>query len=171
MNKKSLALTGFMGAGKSAVSKLLGELMNLPVIDLDEYIETKAGKPISAIFEEDGEAAFRNMEVSALTEVAESGQKIISLGGGTPLREENREVLKKCVVVYLHAEPETVWNRVKHDTKRPLLMCDDPFKKICDLLEYRNPIYASCADLTVEADNSLENIAGEIMKFYENTCN
>lgn len=171
MSKKSLALTGFMGAGKSVIARGLSEKTGMQVIDLDEYIEKKAGKTISDIFAEDGEEVFRNLEVECLKEVISGEAKIISLGGGTPLKEQNREVLKNCNVVFLKADADTVWKRVKHDTKRPLLQCDDPYKKICDLLEFRNPIYESCADITVISNQRKDKIIEEIISYYENTCN
>ena len=83
----------------------------------------------------------------------ELGSRIVSLGGGTPVREENRAIIKSLgKVVYLKASPDTIYSRVKHDTKRPLLQCENPKARIEAMLTERNPIYESVADIVIEVD-------------------
>ena len=152
--KHNIILIGFMGSGKSTVGIRLSYLLRMPVVDTDKLIEKRAGKRISDIFAEDGEEAFRRQEQECLYSLmAEKGRKIISTGGGLPLRRENREALKKLgCVVYLKASPETIYERVKNDTARPLLQTEHPEKRIEELLSEREALYASAADIVIEVD-------------------
>ena len=111
---------------------------------------------ISDIFAESGEEVFRQMETELLENLlAEKKDKlVISTGGGMPIKDINRELLGKLgTVVYLKAAPETIYEHVKHDTKRPLLQCDNPKQKIIDMITVRNPIYESVADIIINVDN------------------
>ena len=148
-------LIGFMGAGKTTVGKKLSWKLRIPVEDTDKLIEKKAGKSIREIFETEGEAAFRQMETDLLREISHwPYQRILSVGGGTPVREENRDLLKKCgTVVYLRLKPETVYERLKGDDTRPLLQCEDPLAKIRELMEARREAYEGCADVILEVDD------------------
>ncbi len=149
-----LILMGFMGSGKSTVGKRLSYSLHMGFRDTDKMIEQKEGRKISRIFAEEGEESFRKMETELLREIIEDGTpKIYSLGGGTPLREENGALLRKMgVVIYLKAKPETVYERLKGDTTRPLLQCEDPQGRIRELLSQRDPIYMDRADRVVEVD-------------------
>lgn len=163
--KDNIILIGFMGCGKSSVGKELSAHLGRSLIDTDQWIEKKQGRRISDIFEEDGEAAFRCMETDCLRELLkEPDKKIISVGGGLPIREENHPLLKELGrVCYLKVTPQRVYERLKDDKTRPLLQVDDPMERIESLLVQRSPIYEKCADVTVEAsDKSLEEIKEEI---------
>ncbi len=151
----NVILIGFMGCGKSSVALKLSYRMKQPMTDTDRLIEKKQGKTIKEIFEQDGEEAFRSMETEALRSLKETAKsQIISVGGGTPMKEENRALLKEIgKVVYLRAKPETLYERVKADTNRPLLQCDDPLLKIRTLLEERKEAYEAAADLIVDVDD------------------
>ena len=93
---KHVIMTGFMGAGKTTVGKALAEKQKVPFLDTDQLIEEKAGMTISRIFETQGEEAFRKMETSVLEDLLKrNDQTVISVGGGLPLRDENRELLWK----------------------------------------------------------------------------
>lgn len=171
MKNKSVVLIGFMGSGKSIVGVKLSYKMQKQLIDTDKMIEQQANRSISEIFATDGEEAFRSMETQALKKLSEQGfSRIISVGGGTPLREENRELLKKCgTVCYLRAKAKTIYDRIGKDTTRPLLQCEDPLARIEELLEKRSAIYEQCADLIVDVDDlSVDGvattIAGKIQK-------
>ena len=171
MKQKNLILIGFMGSGKTSVGLKLSYRLHTPVEDTDKIIEAREGCSISSIFAGQGESAFRMMETALLKELCERTYKrIYSVGGGTPIREENRELLKNLgTVIYLRVRPETVYNRLKHDTTRPLLQCENPLERIRELLESRKDAYESCADIIVDVDDYntdqvLELIEKEIHK-------
>lgn len=162
---KNIVLIGFMGCGKTTIGTKLSYRLRVPVEDTDHLIERKENRTISAIFAEDGEAYFRQKETEVLKELCgKTYRRIYSVGGGTPVREENRPLLKKLgTVVYLRVRPETVYNRLKNDTTRPLLQCEDPLSRIRDLMEQRKEAYESCADLIVDVDDlDLEGILKKI---------
>ena len=166
MKNKSVVLIGFMGSGKSIVGVKLSYKLQKTLIDTDKMIEQQAAKKITDIFKEDGEDAFRTMETEVLRKLSKQGyNRIISVGGGTPLREENRELLKKCgVVCFLRAKAETIYSRIADDTTRPLLQCEDPLGKIKELLAERTPIYEQCADMIIDVDElSVEGVATSIV--------
>ena len=151
----NIVLEGFMGSGKSTVSELLSEELMLELIDTDEVIEDTEGRTINEIFETEGEASFREMETDLLEAIDSDHWRefVISLGGGMPVKEENRELLRKIgKVVYLRAKPETIFERVKDDDKRPLLKTEDPLAKIKELLEKRAAFYEDVADMIIDTD-------------------
>ena len=164
---RNIILEGFMGSGKSTVSELLSDRLSLELMDTDACIEQTEGRSISSIFDEDGEEAFRDMETELLTMIAEDHLRdmVISLGGGMPVREENRQLLKESgKVVYLKASPETIYERVKGDTTRPLLQSADPLARIKELLDKRSAVYDEAADLIIETDGKTpEEIVSEII--------
>lgn len=151
----NVILIGFMGCGKSSVAVKLSYRMKQAMTDTDKLIEKKQGKTITEIFEQDGEEAFRDMETESLKGLKETAKnQIISVGGGMPVREENRTLMKEIgKVVYLRARPETLYERVKEDNSRPLLQCSDPLEKIRTLLDERKDAYEAAADLIVDVDD------------------
>ncbi len=166
---KNLILTGFMGSGKSTVGFRLSYRLRCPMEDTDRLIEKEEGRTISEIFETDGEAYFRKLETECMKKlIREMGsakqKKIISVGGGLPVREENQALLKQLgTVIYLRANAETIYERVKHDTARPLLQCDDPQEKIRRLMKERAPFYEKAADVVIDVDGKrFEEIMDEI---------
>lgn len=152
---KRIILIGFMGCGKTTTGLGLSWKLKIPVEDTDKLIERRAGCTVSEIFARDGEEAFRKMETELLKEISErSYSRILSVGGGTPVREENRALLKKCgTVIYLRVRPETVYERLKEDQTRPLLQGKDPLTRIRSLMEQRREAYESCADLIIDVDD------------------
>ncbi len=167
MGKKNVILTGFMGSGKTSVGLRLSYRLRRPVEDTDKLIERREGRSISEIFAKEGEAHFRQLETALLEELADrSHTAIYSVGGGTPVRPENRELLRQLgKVVLLRIKPETVYERLKEDTTRPLLQCGDPLKRIRELMESRKEAYESCADVILDVDDmEMEDIIGEIEK-------
>ncbi len=155
VNKKNVVLIGFMGCGKSSIGIRLSYRLRVVVEDTDKLIERKMKRSISDIFAQEGEAYFRDLETGLLKELLTSGEKkIISVGGGTPVREENRALLKGLgTVVYLRIQPETVCRRLRRDTTRPLLQGENPEQKVRTLLEARKDVYESCADLIIDVDD------------------
>ena len=112
-------------------------------------IERQEGRSITQIFADDGESYFRELETELLRKCGEQKyERILSVGGGTPVNPVNRPLLHQCgTVVYLRVSPEVVYERLKNDTTRPLLQCEDPLTRIRELLEIRDKIYAECADI------------------------
>ena len=166
MCMKNIILIGFMGAGKTAIGNRISKKLGYEYIDTDQYIEEREGMTITNIFAEKGEEYFRNLETSVIKELMlRQEPTIYSTGGGMPLRKENADLLKELgVVVYLKAEPDTIYSRVKGDTKRPLLQCSDPKQKIIDLLEVRNPKYQEACDYVVCVDcKDIKTVADEVM--------
>jgi len=155
MNENNVILIGFMGAGKTTVGRRLSYRLKKTFLDLDRYIENEEGRSIKQIFKEEGEVFFRNLETESLKKIMnESTSHVISTGGGLPLREENRKLLKKMgTIVYLRVKAETVLSRIKHDVNRPLLQVENPEEKIIQLLKERDPIYLSVADIIIDVDN------------------
>lgn len=163
--KQNTILIGFMGAGKTTVGKALAERCGMPLLDTDQLITAKAGMTIPEIFELSGEDGFRRIETEVLADLLEhTDHTVISVGGGLPLREENRALLSRLgTVVYLDVSEETVWDRLKDETDRPLLQVDNVVDKIREMLLCRRPIYEQAAHLTVRADGrSPGQIAAEI---------
>lgn len=149
----NIALIGFMGTGKTTISRALSMIMNLKEVDVDQYIVKKEGKSIKDIFAENGEEYFRNLETEALRELQNEKGIIISCGGGAVLRHENVEILKQgSVIVQLTATPETIYERVKDHTHRPILNNDMSVRHISELMEQREPRYNSAADIIVSVD-------------------
>ena len=167
--KGNIVLIGFMGSGKTTVGIRLSYIMKQAIEDTDKMIEKREGKTISAIFAEEGEAAFREKETALLKELTGTfHHKILSVGGGTPLREENRKLLKQIgTVVYLRIRPETVYERLKEDDTRPLLRCEDPLERITGLLNQRKDIYEAAADIVVDVDGlDMEEVVSGILTEY-----
>ena len=153
--RRNIVLIGFMGSGKTTLGLKLSYLLRMPVEDTDKMIERQEGRSISEIFADEGEAYFRELETELLRKCGEQKyERILSVGGGTPVNPVNRPLLHQCgTVVYLRVSPEVVYERLKNDTTRPLLQCEDPLTRIRELLEIRDKIYAECADIILDVDN------------------
>lgn len=169
-NPMKLVFTGFMGAGKTTVGRLVAEDLKLPFIDLDDEIVRIAGCPITEIFKKDGEEVFRRMEHDILKQVLQqAGSAVISLGGGVLTQEENRKTLQETnsMVIYLKVDADTIWSRVKGDQSRPLLLADDPdtaYKKMCDRLASREESYVAGSDVILPASESIDIVADRVKK-------
>jgi shikimate kinase len=156
-------LLGFMGSGKSAVARHLSKQLQLPLIDLDQRIEAEIGTSIANYFASEGEEAFRAIETRTLEAVPDQNA-VISLGGGVPTREINREILKNmarngALVVYLQATAPTLAQRIRRQPgKRPLIDGDGHLdlaateNRVRELLEQRSPLYLECSNLVLETD-------------------
>jgi shikimate kinase len=150
---KNIVLIGFMGSGKSTVGRELHQRLGYPLVDMDQVIEQRAGKSIAAIFAEDGEVIFRDMETSLLGELSapDAPRRIISTGGGVVGREENRALLRHLgYVVWLHAPIAVILDRTARNRERPLLHTDDPAARIAELMEVRMPLYQESSHLKVD---------------------
>jgi shikimate kinase len=150
---RNLALIGFMGAGKSSVGRLVAEQLGFEFVDTDALIESRTGKSIAQIFEQHGEAHFRELERDVVEQLRTSDGRVISTGGGLPANPANLESLKShALVVCLWASPERIWERVRQQSHRPLLQTPDPQAKINELLAARAPFYRQ-ADVLLNTDN------------------
>jgi len=148
----NLALVGFMGTGKSSVGQLVAAQLHFRFVDTDELVEARAGKTISAIFAEEGEPQFREYERAVLEELKHFHRAVIATGGGLVTHEESLASLKThSLVVCLWASPETIWERINHQSHRPLLQTPDPLAKIRQLLSEREPFYRN-ADVLVSTE-------------------
>ncbi len=163
---KNIYLIGFMGVGKSTVSRRLAEMTGWKEVDMDEEIVAREGMAIPQIFEQIGEDYFRKVEADLLRALADTPGQIISCGGGVILKEENRSVMRASgEVVLLSATPETIYERVKTGRNRPLLNDNMSVSYIAGLMEKRMPYYemAKTQEICTDDRNS-EEIAKEIYK-------
>jgi len=149
--KTNIALIGFMGTGKTAVGKVLAERLDKEFVELDSLIEQKAGKTIPEIFNQDGEVAFRELEIGVTKEVAERENTVIACGGGVVLNGINIERLRKeCIIVYLTASLGVILKRTSSDeNERPLLKKPKKAGHIQELLRFRKPFYERAADIKI----------------------
>jgi shikimate kinase len=160
----NIALTGFMGTGKTEVGKLLAQLLKWQFIDVDAEIEKQVGIKISDIFAHKGEPYFRTAETDAIKLVSLLDKAVIACGGGAVLKTENVQALEKTgKIVCLRARPETIYERIKNDTSRPLLQVPNPKKKIEEMLSERAPHYAR-SSFAIDTDGkTIETIVEEII--------
>lgn len=151
---RNLILIGFMGTGKTTVGKRVARSLGFRFVDTDSRIVKKADKSIPKIFEEVGEEGFRALETEVLRECSEESGQVLSTGGGIVTIEENRSLLKRAgYVIWLKAEADTIYERVRRNKNRPLLHVDDPRATIARLLETRIEFYKECCDFSIATDN------------------
>lgn len=152
--KKTVVLVGMMGAGKTAIGKALAAHLGVPFCDSDAEIEAAATMSIAEIFERDGEAFFRDRESEVIERLLSGTCCILSTGGGAFLAARNREIISaKGVSVWLNADLDVLWRRVKNKDTRPLLRTADPYETLREIYEARVPVYA-LADLQVLSHSS-----------------
>lgn len=153
----NIVLIGFMGAGKSTISKYLSTMFAMEVIEMDQVIAQREGMSISDIFEVHGERYFRDAETDLLIEMQAKRNMVISCGGGTPMRECNvAEMKKNGRVVLLSAKPETIYERVKDSHDRPLIEDNKNVPFISELMEKRREKYTAAADIVIQTDGKNE---------------
>lgn len=168
---KHIILIGFMGSGKSTYGKLIANKLGYSFVDTDHYIERKEGRSVSDIFSDDGEEYFRSLETEVLKELMQEKKPLVlSLGGGTPLREDNRELMKdRGYTIFLKITADEAYERLKDDSERPLLQVENPKERIEKLLWVRNPIYEAVADyVLVEENKTLDDIFYELSELVRN---
>jgi shikimate kinase len=162
--KTGIALIGFMGTGKTAVGKALAARLGKRFIETDALIEKKAGRSIPDIFRQDGEIAFREMEIDIIKEIAGEDNAVIACGGGVVLNKINIDRLRiKCKIINLKATPAVIAARTSGGQgDRPLLDVTDPLARIRGMIDYRRPFYRRAAD--IEIDTSKLDIDGVVRK-------
>ncbi|MGB5556893.1 MAG: shikimate kinase [Paracoccaceae bacterium] len=164
--KKTVVLVGMMGSGKTAVGTALSRLLNVPFLDSDAEIETAANMAIAEIFERDGEPFFREKETQVISRLLDQECGILSTGGGAFLAARNRDIIaRKGIAVWLRADVDLLWSRVRHKATRPLLRTANPRQTLCDLCAAREPSYSE-AELVVDArpDYSIEDMANRVIE-------
>jgi shikimate kinase len=165
--KTNIALIGYMGTGKTVVGQLLAEKLGMKFIELDWLIEQEAKKPIPDIFREDGEIAFRELEIEATKKIAQEKHCVVACGGGLVLNKINIDRLREGArIVYLTASPRTILKRVSGQAgQRPLLEVENQLKTINEMLKYRKPFYERAADITINTSKlNVEAVAEHIIE-------
>lgn len=150
----SIFLVGMMGCGKSTVGRALARQLSYRFFDADILIERVAGQTIPEIFATQGEAEFRAIESKVLTELCACTQSVIATGGGVVMPQQNWRYLRQGLVVWLDASFEVLWQRLRNDTRRPLLQRDEPAAVLRQLLQERRDRYAQ-ADLRITVSNEV----------------
>ncbi len=167
LKEKNIILTGFMGAGKSSVGKLLAAQLERRFIDTDQLVEEEAALSIAEIFNTQGEAAFRELEAKAAQKLLnfKAGTVVVATGGGLVQSAKNRRLLKRAgTVILLKVSAEEALKRVASQKHRPLLREGPPLEKIKALLEQREHFYADC-HLSIKTDGkSEEEVCAEILQ-------
>ncbi len=164
--KKTIVLVGMMGAGKTAVGTQLARLLSVPFVDSDDEIEKAANMTIAEIFARDGEDFFRAKESQVLSRLLRGRPCVLSTGGGAFLAEANRNVISaEGLSVWLRADLDLLWQRVRAKATRPLLRTPNPRETLATLYEARVGIYA-LADMVVDArpDLSVEVMADKVLQ-------
>lgn len=147
-------MIGPMGSGKTTLGRRIAPKLGLEFIDVDEELEKRCGVEVAVIFEIEGEQGFRERESNLLAEIAGTPGQLIATGGGSVLNERNREVLRaNGRVVWLKTTVGQQIRRLERDKRRPLLATPDRHKRLTEMAEQRNPVYASLADLVFESQN------------------
>ncbi|MFY9270781.1 MAG: shikimate kinase [Candidatus Manganitrophaceae bacterium] len=163
---KNIVLLGFMGTGKSVVGRRLAAALGRPFVDSDRVIEEKAGKPVSEIFADRGEAEFRRLETEAVAELSDKKGSIIATGGGVVLNSKNLDLLgKNGVLILLKSRPEVIFKRVqKRAGQRPLLQGPDPLSEIKRLLAERDPYYQRADAVFDTSEMALDEVVEQIKR-------
>ena len=168
--KTNIALIGFMGVGKTAVGKALAGKLDKKFIELDSLIKQKAGKTIPEIFKQDGEIAFRELEIAVTKEVAKGKNQVIACGGGVVLNKINIDRLRnESIIVYLTASPKVILKRVSGGgMERPLLEASNQALTVQGLLTFRKPFYERAADIKIDTSKlDVESIVEQIINKLE----
>ncbi len=163
-NIQNLSLVGFMGTGKSSVGHMVADQIGFQFLDTDMAIEQRTGKSITQIFAEQGEPVFRELERKLVAELASQKRLVISTGGGLAANLDNLNSLKThSLVVCLWASPEAIYERVRHQGHRPLLVSPVPLEKIRALLSQREPFYRQ-ADVLVNTERrAVKEVAQQVL--------
>lgn len=149
----NIFLIGSMGAGKSTLGRLLATALKRPFYDSDKTIEERCGASIQWIFDLEGEEGFREREIQAIDDLTQLQGIILSTGGGSVIKPENRLHLKeRGVVVFLRTTVEQQVFRTLNDRNRPLLQIEDPRTKLEELKKIRDPLYLATAHIVVDTD-------------------
>jgi len=164
LGKRNLVLVGLMGAGKSAIGKLVASELGIPFIDSDHEIERVSRMTIPELFEKYGEPEFRKLENRVIKRLLRSGPRVLSTGGGAFMNGDTRSSIKSAgLSLWLDADLETLWERVIKRDNRPLLKTENPKQTLENLMTTRYPTYA-LSDLSVKSrDVKKDIVAAEVI--------
>ncbi|MEP5729648.1 MAG: shikimate kinase [Sulfitobacter sp.] len=163
---KTVVMVGMMGAGKTGVGRAVAAKLQAPFLDSDAEIEAAANLSVPEIFDRDGEVFFRKRETEVIARLLDGQGGILSTGGGAFLAQANRDMIsRRGVSLWLNADLELLWSRVKHKDTRPLLRTPNPKATLGEIYEVRVPLYAQ-ADLSVrcEAALSIDEMADRVIE-------
>ena len=168
---RNIILTGFMGVGKTSVGTRLARDLGYRFIDTDELIEEDQKITITDIFSSFGEPYFRDVETRIIRQVLEGEDQVVSTGGGAVIRDENRRAFReRGLTICLTARPEVVFERIRHETHRPLLQVPDPLARVRELLAGREQFYHQ-ADFVIDtSDMTVDDVIGEIKQRVRYAC-
>lgn len=166
-NDVNLYLVGFMGTGKTTVSRIVAARLGSRWLDSDHEIERQQGRPIADIFATDGEAAFRRMEREFIETGHPAERTVVACGGGLVIADGMLEALqKRGVVICLHATVETILRRTSGSRQRPLLNVEDPEKRIRALYEVRDPIYRRSGSVILTDNRPQIDVVQHVLRVY-----
>lgn len=162
---RTVVLVGMMGSGKSAIGRNLADRLDVPFVDSDAAIEAAAALTIAEIFARDGEAFFREREAEVLRRILSGPPGIVSTGGGAFLADRNRaSIADMGIALWLDADLETLWDRVRHKDTRPLLRTANPKATLTEIFHARRPIYAQAGlRLTIGCAATIEDTTQEAL--------
>jgi shikimate kinase len=165
MGRANIFLVGMMGSGKTTLGRALAQRLQLPFVDTDRLLVERTGVPVTTIFEIEGEEGFRKRESAVIAELAQGEGRVVATGGGAVLSAANRELMRAHgTVIYLRARLESLWERTRHDTTRPLLATPNPRATLADLLLARDPLYREAAHVVVDTGSQSANtLVGRVM--------
>ncbi len=147
----NIYLIGLMGVGKTTIGKQLAKALQRPFYDSDKIIEEVTGVDIPTIFSYEGEEGFRMREQCVIKDLTSLHGIVLATGGGSVLKEENREALKNTgFVVYLYCSIDKILHRTRHDTQRPLLQTANPRQRLQSILLQREPLYSECSNFKID---------------------
>ncbi len=164
LGSRSIVLIGMMGAGKSSIGRRLAARLGIPFVDADAEIEAAAGMTIEDIFANYGEASFRSGETRVIARLLDAGPQVLATGGGAFMNPETRGIIRRnAVSVWLRADFDVLFRRVKRRSDRPLLKTADPAETLRQLMAEREPIYAQADAIVHSREVPHETIVEEIL--------
>ena len=163
--KKTVVLVGMMGAGKSAVGRALADALAVPFLDSDDEIVAAANMSVAEIFDRDGEPFFRRKESQVILRLLTEARGVLSTGGGAFMQDDNRRnIAAHGVAVWLDADLDLLWQRVRKRDTRPLLRTADPRATLAEIHRARVPTYALAAlKVTARPEYSIEDMAARVI--------
>ena len=163
----NLYLVGFMGTGKTTVGRMVAQRLGFTLLDSDQEIERQQGRPITQIFAEDGEPAFRALEREFIARGHPAAHTVVACGGGMVVPPGMLEMLReKGVVVCLHASIETILRRISGHSHRPLFNVENPEARLRELYAQREPVYRRAGTLILTDARPLTDVANHVLRTY-----
>lgn len=165
LGKRNLVFVGLMGAGKSAIGRIVSQMLSIPFVDSDHEIERVSRMTIPELFSAYGEPEFRGLEQRVIRRLLKSGPRVVSTGGGAFMNEATRQTIAALgISVWLKADLEVLFERVSRRDNRPLLKTEDPKGTLASLMAARYPIYETAAITVVSREADKDVIAREVIE-------